>query len=153
MVITAGGFDASLKSCEDWELWLRLLFGGVEVIPVYKHGAYYRQHPNSMSKNSLRMAQTQSEVLRRALRYIEANSDFVVRQGLDLSATSDAIRSRLMIVLLDAAYYARQQASYLSALHYYFLSMRQGRLNRGAVVGALKLFPHWVLRPIRASCQ
>jgi glycosyltransferase involved in cell wall biosynthesis len=153
MVIAAGGFDPSLKSCEDWDLWLRLLFNGAEIHPVCKVGAYYRQHPTSMSKNPLRMAQTRCEVLLRTYRHLESHSDFFVRQGLDSRTAFKALRNGILEELLGAAYFARQEGSYLRALHYYYLSMRQAGLNGKSLRGVFKLFPHWVLRSFLACDQ
>jgi glycosyltransferase involved in cell wall biosynthesis len=49
-IVAAGLFDASLRSCEDWDLWLRLLpdhqFVGTGACLVL-----YRQHDDSLSRN------------------------------------------------------------------------------------------------------
>ncbi|KJH71119.1 glycosyltransferase family 2 protein [Aliterella atlantica] len=45
---TVGEFDPTLKSCEDWDYWLRLATRWHFVV-VPKHQIYYRRSPNSMS--------------------------------------------------------------------------------------------------------
>jgi len=46
-VVTAGGFDASLRWFEDWELWTRIALPQPALVPVDHAGALYRQHPQS----------------------------------------------------------------------------------------------------------
>jgi glycosyltransferase involved in cell wall biosynthesis len=153
LVNAAGTFDPSLKSCEDWDLWLRFMFHGAEIRTINRVGAYYRQHPTSMSTNALRMAQTRSTVMVRTLRHLEASPDFLARQGLDLRTASTTVRTQLMKDLLDAAFLARQRGTYLAALNYYYLSVRQSRLSHKALLGAAKLLPHWLLRPVLTTSQ
>ena len=60
MVQAVGGFDPSpdVDACEDWDLWMKLVFAGGEIRPVHKGwGAFYRQHPTSHSKNKIKMKQ------------------------------------------------------------------------------------------------
>lgn len=45
---SVGQFDPSLKSCEDWDYWLRLSTDWRFVV-VPKHQIFYRRSPNSMS--------------------------------------------------------------------------------------------------------
>jgi hypothetical protein len=55
MVLAVGGFDAELRACEDWDLWIRLALLGAELKNVDRIGAYYRRHPSSMSAGKFRM--------------------------------------------------------------------------------------------------
>lgn len=43
----AGGYDEEAKDIEDWEFWLRLLYGEKKVYRIRKVGFYYRHHENS----------------------------------------------------------------------------------------------------------
>jgi glycosyltransferase involved in cell wall biosynthesis len=62
---TVGVFDQNLRSIEDWDMWLRIAvhypFGLIKE-PL----AYYRQLPNSMSKNCQVMEQAFHTVIERA---------------------------------------------------------------------------------------
>ncbi|BAY12821.1 glycosyl transferase family protein [Calothrix sp. NIES-2098] len=64
-LIEVGGFDTSLKSAEDWDLWLRLairyLFVGVSSPQIL-----YRVSATSMSTNLLRMENACLQVMERA---------------------------------------------------------------------------------------
>jgi len=59
-----GGFDESLTSCEDWDLWVRLARRGDPAV-VDRPLVRYRIWPGSMSTKVGRMRTTRAEVLRR----------------------------------------------------------------------------------------
>ncbi len=62
----AGPFDPKLKSCEDWDLWLRLAAVGGKFAPVAGFiGVCYRRSPESMSGNPWRMLETGFRVMER----------------------------------------------------------------------------------------
>lgn len=65
MFVRIGGFDETLTSLEDWDLWLRAALHGATPSPVAVDyaGAYYRQYAGSMSTNRHRMARNTSRVL------------------------------------------------------------------------------------------
>jgi glycosyltransferase involved in cell wall biosynthesis len=46
-----GGFDTTVRFVEDWELWLRLLHGGVKFGACREPLVQYRLHPNSTTQN------------------------------------------------------------------------------------------------------
>jgi glycosyltransferase involved in cell wall biosynthesis len=49
-IVEAGAFDAKLRSCEDWDLWLRLL-PGRKLIGTPQRLVRYRVHGSSLSTN------------------------------------------------------------------------------------------------------
>jgi glycosyltransferase involved in cell wall biosynthesis len=49
-ILDSGCFDAGLRSCEDWDLWLRLLSKGT-IVGASKSLARYRVHESSLSIN------------------------------------------------------------------------------------------------------
>jgi hypothetical protein len=51
----AGLFDASLRACEDWDLWLRLIIAGCKMKGVAKPVSLYRLHPAQMTRDPGRM--------------------------------------------------------------------------------------------------
>lgn len=58
----AGGFDEGLRSCEDYDLYLRI----ARDFPVHKHDevvAEYRMHDQNMSRNYVLMLETTLQVL------------------------------------------------------------------------------------------
>lgn len=63
----AGLFDASLRSCEDWDFWLRIAASGAKFQLVPDMRSVYRVLPGSLSKNLEVMWQTGSEVLQRSV--------------------------------------------------------------------------------------
>lgn len=55
IVREVGGFDASLKTCEDWDLWQRVARTGAELICVPDTVAYYHLRKGSSSKDAVRL--------------------------------------------------------------------------------------------------
>ncbi|WP_245429080.1 trifunctional glycosyltransferase/class I SAM-dependent methyltransferase/polysaccharide deacetylase [Mesorhizobium sp. WSM3860] len=54
-IVELGGFDVSLRTCEDWDLWQRLARMGKRWVMVDEPLAFYRVGPNSLSGNSTQM--------------------------------------------------------------------------------------------------
>jgi glycosyltransferase involved in cell wall biosynthesis len=51
LLMRYGGFDATLRSCEDFDLWLRLLSSGIKVKDIGKPLYLYHFNPLGLSKN------------------------------------------------------------------------------------------------------
>lgn len=54
-IVGLGGFDVSLRTCEDWDLWQRLARMGKDWVMVDEPLAFYRSGPNALSRNSTQM--------------------------------------------------------------------------------------------------
>jgi len=48
-VVAAGGFDSSLRTCEDWDLWSRLARRGLRAVSIPDSLAYYCRRDDSLS--------------------------------------------------------------------------------------------------------
>lgn len=46
-----GGYDESLRSCEDYDLWLRLMFSGIQPVEIKLPLYLYRINPQGLSRN------------------------------------------------------------------------------------------------------
>lgn len=57
-----GGFNETLTSCEDYDLWLRILVSGGEAAWFPGRHAIYRLHPRQMTRNVMRMARNLARV-------------------------------------------------------------------------------------------
>jgi glycosyltransferase involved in cell wall biosynthesis len=97
LVEAVGHFEESLRSCEDWDLWLRLAIAGAELIAVPQVAAYYRQMPGSMSTNHERMLATRTEVLLRGYTRIAEKPELLAKWGTDLAAAAFRVRRRLRV--------------------------------------------------------
>ncbi|WP_442222128.1 glycosyltransferase [Rhizobium sp. 2YAF20] len=54
-IVELGGFDVSLRTCEDWDLWQRVGRLGKRWVMVDEPLAFYRASPNSLTRNSTQM--------------------------------------------------------------------------------------------------
>ncbi|MER9923962.1 glycosyltransferase [Mesorhizobium sp. M0048] len=54
-IVELGGFDVSLRTCEDWDLWQRLARLGKNWVMVDEPLAFYRTSPNALSRSSTQM--------------------------------------------------------------------------------------------------
>ncbi|TPK42207.1 glycosyltransferase [Mesorhizobium sp. B2-5-4] len=54
-IVELGGFDVSLHTCEDWDLWQRVARQGKPWVMVDEPLAFYRASPNSLTRNSRQM--------------------------------------------------------------------------------------------------
>lgn len=64
-VSAVGPFDTGLRSCEDWDLWLRIAATGAAFVPVNGEYACYRRYDDTMSRNGWRMLETGFAVIAR----------------------------------------------------------------------------------------
>ncbi len=65
LIRTAGGFDETLVTCEDWDLWQRVARTGARFAAIPDYIAYYRMRPESASANGARMLADGLEVIAR----------------------------------------------------------------------------------------
>jgi glycosyltransferase involved in cell wall biosynthesis len=56
MVVEAGLFDESFRRCEDYDLWLRILYRGGHIGYQKKVLGRYRSRPGSLSQNAIKMS-------------------------------------------------------------------------------------------------
>jgi glycosyltransferase involved in cell wall biosynthesis len=67
LIREAGGFDPSLRSVEDLDLWVRLMERGARVVYQPRPLVQYRLAAGTLSTDTLTMARSRQVVLRRAL--------------------------------------------------------------------------------------
>lgn len=89
-----GGFDEGLTNCHDYDLWLRLAFGGAKGVHVPFVGAYYRRVVDSMSKNLVGMLRSRTELLLRCHRRVMGNAALLASCGPTLLGAEYRVRRR-----------------------------------------------------------
>lgn len=65
LLLAHGCFDVSLRSCEDFDLWLRLLLKGIQVRDIGQPLYFYHANPAGLSKNFLNISKWEVEAIRR----------------------------------------------------------------------------------------
>lgn len=107
-------FDTALKSCEDWDLWLRLLSAGARVAaPRTEPLFHYRLASGTMSTHAERMWQAGRLVLERHTppdRRVEVLRAWDVRQLAPVAATGDATLLARLFAPLAERWSARDDA-------------------------------------------
>jgi glycosyltransferase involved in cell wall biosynthesis len=84
MIQTIGGFDEQLKSCEDWDLWLRVAKFDAQIKTIPELLARYRYVSGSMSRNGKVMYTSLSKVTQRAVRFDRrVHSESISNQNLN----------------------------------------------------------------------
>jgi glycosyltransferase involved in cell wall biosynthesis len=66
LIETVGGWDPSLRTCEDWDLWLRIARTGARFVALHEFLAVYRMRPGSASLKGLRYLKDGVRVIHRA---------------------------------------------------------------------------------------
>lgn len=64
--LECGGFDASIRTATDWDLWCRMLLSGSRAGLVAEPLARYRLHPHSLSADRVALLEGRCVVLTRA---------------------------------------------------------------------------------------
>jgi glycosyltransferase involved in cell wall biosynthesis len=68
LMLARGGYDSTLRSCEDFDLWLRLIESGVEIYDIGLPLYFYHYNPAGLSKNFQNISHWELTVI---LRYAE----------------------------------------------------------------------------------
>jgi peptidoglycan/xylan/chitin deacetylase (PgdA/CDA1 family)/ubiquinone/menaquinone biosynthesis C-methylase UbiE len=63
--LRAGGFDTTLRTCEDWDLWQRIARQGGRWVHVAEPLVFYRTSANSLSQDTQRVLADAATVVRR----------------------------------------------------------------------------------------
>ncbi|SFN30398.1 Peptidoglycan biosynthesis protein MviN/MurJ, putative lipid II flippase [Formivibrio citricus] len=67
LFMSLGGYDANLRSCEDFDLWFRLLDAGVEVVDIQLPLYFYYYNECGLSKNYVNISHWELEVVKKFL--------------------------------------------------------------------------------------
>jgi len=142
-VLKRFGFDESLRSCEDFDCWLRVTAAGHRIGYHRKILVRYRKHSASLSANPTRMADYNIRVLTNALTLWPQNSE-ETKLLLDARASKTAdleiIRGKLALQERDTA----AAITHLAAANSYYKSAKISM-----VISLLRVSPALVLAVVR----
>ena len=65
LLLEHGGYDVTLRSCEDYDLWLRLLSAGIKVKDIGEPLYLYHFNLSGLSKNIINISKWELEVIKR----------------------------------------------------------------------------------------
>lgn len=65
LILKYGGYDATMRSCEDFDLWLRLLSSGIKIKDIGQPLYLYYFNPAGLSKNIRNISKWELEAIRR----------------------------------------------------------------------------------------
>lgn len=142
-VLKRFGFDESLRSCEDFDCWLRLTAAGHRIGYHRKILVHYRKHGASLSANPTRMADYNIRVLTNAITLWPQDSE-EMKLLLDARASKTAeletIRGKLALREQDTP----AAITHLEAANSYYKSAKIS-----AVISLLRVAPALVLALVR----
>jgi glycosyltransferase involved in cell wall biosynthesis len=145
-----GRFNESLKSCEDWDLWVRLGLDGAKLVAVSFIGAFYRRHPGQMTRNQARMERTGTEVLWMTATQLSKDTRSQEVYGPEWPAAVKRLRKRANKELLDAAYNYEIRGEFRTALNAYFLALLRGGYTPHNFLGPLKVLPRSLIYAMKS---
>lgn len=73
MLQDVGYFDETMESCEDWDLWLRIIAKGAKLESIPKCLSFIRIHKKNISRNMTLMQLGRLKVLENAKIYLDKN--------------------------------------------------------------------------------
>ena len=121
-----GGFDTSLPSVEDWDLWLKLASKGVRFAAVGEPVTMYQWRAGSMSKNYELMRSTRKTIVKRALETARAN------------ALPWSVRRRAMANIESCSAWFLAGSSPQKAIRWYLNSLRYWPFDLNSWKGIVK---------------
>ncbi len=142
-VLGSLGFDESLRSCEDFDCWLRLTAAGHKIGYHRKILVRYRKHNSSLSANPARMAEFNIRVLTQSLSLWPPDSEEVrllLRAKANKIIELETLRSKLALQNQDIP---------AAIAHLQTANTYKKSIKISAVISLLKLAPAMVLAVLK----
>ena len=79
-LLLVGGYDKNLRSCEDWDLWIRFIDDGLKVIKIQLPLYLYNDNPDSLSNNQYNISYYETKCIEKHT--TDSNEIFLFNQFL-----------------------------------------------------------------------
>ena len=137
LVVDAGLFDEKFRRCEDYDLWLRILYRRGHIGYQRKVLGRYRTRPGSLSQDGIKMSETLLAVCEKAARTMTLSVEtraLLQRQMVGAQAHIHLESGKMLLALGD---FDRAKDSFRKADHFF----HSAKLKL-AIFG-LQFAPHW----------
>lgn len=117
-VVDAGLFDEALRCCEDFDLWLRILYRGGRIAYQKKVLGRYRSRPGSLSRDAMKMSETLVAIYEKTERMMVLSNEtraILKKQRAQAQASFDLEAGRMQLMAADfvAAKYSLRKANHI----------------------------------------
>ena len=110
MILEAGKFQEFPVTCEDWDMWLRLVFQGAEIKTKRTIAVCYRKHEANMSKDLSRMLDSRSQLMKFTHQHFLKNPHLLSSFGNDLLEAENRVLRRWLATGYDNSWIPQIQA-------------------------------------------
>jgi glycosyltransferase involved in cell wall biosynthesis len=119
-IVAVGGYDESLPSCIDWDIWLRLAYQGYHFYWLDEFLGIVRMHTMNVQRDRVKIGKGKVEIMEKMNRLLQS------REESELYG----MRYKLCDVHLEMGVALKESGRTLGALKEFFLAMkyRSGRL-------------------------
>tara|TARA_B100001093_G_scaffold100534_1_gene92605 strand:+ start:8491 stop:9450 length:960 start_codon:yes stop_codon:yes gene_type:complete len=99
-LLLVGGYDENLRSCEDWDLWIRFIDDGLKIIKIQLPLYLYNENPHSLSNNQYNISYYETKCIEKHT--VDSNESYLFNQFLWFIVILKQIyRSTILIKKID----------------------------------------------------
>jgi hypothetical protein len=113
-ILAVGGYDESLPSCIDWDIWLRLAYQGYHFYWLDEFLGIIRMHSRNVQRDRVKIGKGKVEIMEKMNRLLQSREE----------SEFYGMRSKLCGLHLEMGVALKESGRTLSALKEFFLAMK-----------------------------